>query len=106
MDLFHLINSSEGFGSEDVDLDVLDGFGAFIGYLSAKIFCFASHSLAHATASIASWGSSQLPIHHCGICEHLGMEGGFLMAWILLLTPRRYSLLHALQQCHRWTDEE
>jgi hypothetical protein len=38
MDLFHLINSSEGLGSEDVDLDMPDGFGAFIGYLSAKIF--------------------------------------------------------------------
>jgi hypothetical protein len=38
MDLFHLINSSEGLGSEDVDLDVPDGFKAFIGYLSAKIF--------------------------------------------------------------------
>jgi hypothetical protein len=38
MDLFHLKNSSEGLGSEDVDLDVLDLFGAFIGYLSAKIF--------------------------------------------------------------------
>jgi hypothetical protein len=23
--------------SEDIDLDVLDGFGAFIGYLGAKI---------------------------------------------------------------------
>jgi hypothetical protein len=38
MDLFDLINSSEGLGSEDVDLDVSDGFRAFIGYLSAKIF--------------------------------------------------------------------
>jgi hypothetical protein len=38
MDLFHLINSSEGLGIEDVDLDVLDGFGVSIGYLSAKIF--------------------------------------------------------------------
>jgi hypothetical protein len=38
MDLFHLINSSEELGSEDVDLDVPDGIGAFIGYLSAKIF--------------------------------------------------------------------
>jgi hypothetical protein len=38
MDLFHLKNSSEGFGSEDVDLNVPDGFGAFMGYLSAKIF--------------------------------------------------------------------
>jgi hypothetical protein len=38
MYLFHLINSSEGLGSEDVDLDVSDGFGAFVGYLSAKIF--------------------------------------------------------------------
>jgi hypothetical protein len=38
MDLFQLINSFEGLGSEDVDLDVPDGFGDFIGYLSAKIF--------------------------------------------------------------------
>jgi hypothetical protein len=38
MDLFHLIISSEGLGSVDVDLDVPDGFGAFIGYLGAKIF--------------------------------------------------------------------
>jgi hypothetical protein len=38
MDLFHLINSSEGLGSEDADLDMPDGFGAFIGYLSVKIF--------------------------------------------------------------------
>jgi hypothetical protein len=38
MDLFHLINSSEGLGTEDVDLDMPDGFEAFIGYLSAKIF--------------------------------------------------------------------
>jgi hypothetical protein len=38
MDHFHLINSPEGLGSEDVDLDVLDRFEAFIGYLSAKIF--------------------------------------------------------------------
>jgi hypothetical protein len=38
MYLFHLINSSEGLGSEDVDLDMPDGFGAFIAYLSAKIF--------------------------------------------------------------------
>jgi hypothetical protein len=38
MDLFHHINSSEGLGTEDLDLDVLDGFGAFIGYLTAKIF--------------------------------------------------------------------
>jgi hypothetical protein len=38
MNLFHLINSSEGLGTEDVVLDVPDGFGAFIGYLSAKIF--------------------------------------------------------------------
>jgi hypothetical protein len=37
MDLFHLINSYEGLGSEDVDLGVPDGFGAFIGHLSAKI---------------------------------------------------------------------
>jgi hypothetical protein len=35
---FHLINSSEGLGSKDVDLDVPDRFEAFIGYLSAKIF--------------------------------------------------------------------
>jgi hypothetical protein len=38
MDLFHLIISSEGLGTKDVDLDVPDGLGAFIGYLSAKIF--------------------------------------------------------------------
>jgi hypothetical protein len=38
MDLFHLKNSSEGFGSEDVDLNVPDGLGAFMGYLSDKIF--------------------------------------------------------------------
>jgi hypothetical protein len=38
MDLFHLINSFEGIGSEDVDLDMLDGFEAFIGHLSDKIF--------------------------------------------------------------------
>jgi hypothetical protein len=38
MDLFRLINSSEGLGSEDVYLDVPDGFRAFIGSLSAKIF--------------------------------------------------------------------
>jgi hypothetical protein len=38
MDLFQLINSFEGLGSEDVDLDVPDGIGDFIGYLSAKIF--------------------------------------------------------------------
>jgi hypothetical protein len=38
MDFFHLINSSKGLGSEDVDLDVPDEFGALIGYLSAKIF--------------------------------------------------------------------
>jgi hypothetical protein len=38
MDLFHLINSSEGLGSKDVELDVPDGFGDFVGYLSAKIF--------------------------------------------------------------------
>jgi hypothetical protein len=38
MDLFHLKISSVGFGSEDVDLDMPDGFRAFIGYLSAKIF--------------------------------------------------------------------
>jgi hypothetical protein len=37
MDLFHLINSSERFGSDDADLDIPDRFGAFIGYLSAKI---------------------------------------------------------------------
>jgi hypothetical protein len=38
MDLLHHINSSEGLGSEDIDLDVPDGFEAFIGYLSAKKF--------------------------------------------------------------------
>jgi hypothetical protein len=38
MDLFHLINSSEGLGSKDIDLDVPNKFGAFVGYLSAKIF--------------------------------------------------------------------
>jgi hypothetical protein len=38
MILFHLKNSSEGLGSEDVDLNVPDRFGAFISYLSAKIF--------------------------------------------------------------------
>jgi hypothetical protein len=38
MALFHLINSSKGLGSEDVDLDMPNEFGAFIGYLSAKIF--------------------------------------------------------------------
>jgi hypothetical protein len=38
MDLFHLIKFSKGLGSEDVDLDVSDGFEAFICYLSAKIF--------------------------------------------------------------------
>jgi hypothetical protein len=37
MDIFHLINSSEGLGSVDVDLDVPDGFRAFTGYMSAKI---------------------------------------------------------------------
>jgi hypothetical protein len=34
MDLFYLINSYEGLESEDIDLDVPDGFGAFIGYLN------------------------------------------------------------------------
>jgi hypothetical protein len=38
MYLFCLINSSEALGSEAVDLDMPDGFRAFIGYLSAKIF--------------------------------------------------------------------
>jgi hypothetical protein len=38
MDLFYVINSSEGLGSKDIDLDVPDRFGAFIGYSSAKIF--------------------------------------------------------------------
>jgi hypothetical protein len=38
MDLFHLMDSSEGLGSQDVDLNVLDGFEAFVGYLSVKIF--------------------------------------------------------------------
>jgi hypothetical protein len=38
MDHFHLINSSEGLRSEDIDLDMPDGFRAFIGYLSAKLF--------------------------------------------------------------------
>jgi hypothetical protein len=37
MDLLHRINSSEGLGSEDVNLDVPDGFIAFIGHLSAKV---------------------------------------------------------------------
>jgi hypothetical protein len=37
MDIFNLINSSEGFRSEDVYLDVPDGFGAFIGHLSTKV---------------------------------------------------------------------
>jgi hypothetical protein len=32
------VNSFESLGSEDVDLDMPDRFGAFIGYLSAKIF--------------------------------------------------------------------
>jgi hypothetical protein len=85
MDLFHLINSSEGLGSVDVDLDVSDGFRAFIGYLSAKILV-ASHSLAPATFSIASWVTFQLPIHHYGICKHPDMEDEFLTTLILLLT--------------------
>jgi hypothetical protein len=38
MDLFHLTNSSEGLGTEDVELDVPNWFKAFIGHLSAKIF--------------------------------------------------------------------
>jgi hypothetical protein len=38
MDLFHLKNSYDRLGSEDVDFGVSDGFEAFIGYLSAKIF--------------------------------------------------------------------
>jgi hypothetical protein len=38
MDLFHLINFSKGLGNEYVDLDVPNGFRAFIGYLSDKIF--------------------------------------------------------------------
>jgi hypothetical protein len=37
MNLFHLKNSSEGLGGEDVDLDMPDGFEAFIGHLSG---CF------------------------------------------------------------------
>jgi hypothetical protein len=48
----------------------------------------ASCSLAPTTSSIASWGSFQLPIHHCGICEHPDMGDGFLTALILLLTLR------------------
>jgi hypothetical protein len=40
MDLFHLINSSAGLRSKDIELDMLDRFGAFIGYSSAKIFWF------------------------------------------------------------------
>jgi hypothetical protein len=38
MDPFHLINSFEGLGSKDIDLDVPDRFRAFVGYSSAKIF--------------------------------------------------------------------
>jgi hypothetical protein len=37
MNLFYLINSSEGLGTEDVDLDMPDGFRAFVGHLSAKV---------------------------------------------------------------------
>jgi hypothetical protein len=37
MDLFDLINSSEGLGSEDVTLDLLDRFRAFIADLSTKV---------------------------------------------------------------------
>jgi hypothetical protein len=37
MNLFHLKNSSEGLESEDVDLNMPNGFGAFIGHLSAKV---------------------------------------------------------------------
>jgi hypothetical protein len=37
MNLFHLKNSYEGLASEDVDLNIPDGFGAFIGHLSAKV---------------------------------------------------------------------
>jgi hypothetical protein len=37
MNLFHLINSSEGLASGDADLNVLHGCKAFIGPLSAKV---------------------------------------------------------------------
>jgi hypothetical protein len=37
MNLFHLKNSSERLGSEDIDLNMLDRFRAFIGLLSAKV---------------------------------------------------------------------
>jgi hypothetical protein len=41
MDLFHLINFSEGLGSEDVDLDVPDGFRAFkVVSVPKKYGCF------------------------------------------------------------------
>jgi hypothetical protein len=106
MDLFHLINSSEGPGNEDIDLDVLDGFGAFIGYLSAKIFRLplVAYLLQHLPQHLGE--TFQLPIHHCRICEHSDMEDEFLMALILLLTPWRYSLSHVLRQHHHWSDEE
>jgi hypothetical protein len=74
--------------------------------LECQNILVASRSLAPATSSRAFWGSFHLPIHHCGICEHLNMEDGFLMALILLLTPWQYLLSHVLQQRHRWSDEE
>jgi hypothetical protein len=40
MNLFHLKNFYEGLGSEDVDLNMPDGFRAFIGHLSAKVLWF------------------------------------------------------------------
>jgi hypothetical protein len=93
MDLFHLKNSSERLGSEDVDLDVPDGFGAFIDYECQKILV-ACCSLSPATSSRVSWGSSQLPIHHSRTYEHPDMEGESLLGLILLLTPWRYALSH------------
>jgi hypothetical protein len=86
MNIFHLKNSSERLGSEDVDLNMPDRFRAFIGHLCQNILV-ASHSLAPTSSSRASWGSSQVPIHRSGTCEHPDMEGGFLLALILLSTP-------------------
>jgi hypothetical protein len=74
--------------------------------LECQNILVASPSLTPATSYIASWGSFQLSIHHCRICEHPDMEDGFLTALILLLTPRWYLLSCVLQQRHRWSDGE
>jgi hypothetical protein len=74
MDLHDFKNSSEGHGGEDVDLNMLHGFGAFIHHLSPVILrlVLISQFLQHLPEHLGDLAS--IYFRRARTCEHLDME--------------------------------